>query len=119
MNKALLTCAPGNAFNSGATLLAASNIPFVTMSTMMAFNECTFGFVPHAGATYYLTRLQGEMGTFLALTGKPMRGIDAISLKMAEGVIHDPHQYDEHMEEIVKGQEIHQFDGSHIYRRGK
>jgi len=107
VNKTLLTAAPGHAFNSGATLLAASNLPFATLDTKVAFNECTFGFVPHAGATYYLTRLPGEMGTFLSLTGKPMHGVDAYQLKLVDGIIHLPHKHDKVLEEIVRSQEIH------------
>lgn len=40
------------------------------------FNEATAKnkLVPHAGASYYLTRMPGELGTFLALTGTPFTG---------------------------------------------
>jgi enoyl-CoA hydratase/carnithine racemase len=43
--------------NSGAALLAAASHPLATLDSKIAFNEVTFGFVPHAGATYYMSRL--------------------------------------------------------------
>ena len=53
----------------------------------MAFNECTFGFVPHSGATWYLSRLPSEFGTFLALTGMPISGPDCAKLKLVDGIL--------------------------------
>ena len=89
LNKPLIACAPGHAFNSGATLLAASGIPLVNNVSKIAFNEATFGFVPHAGATYYLSRLPGEFGTFMALTGMRVDGSDAIQIGLASGAVQD------------------------------
>jgi enoyl-CoA hydratase len=72
--------APGVAFNSGASLLAATAHPMVTKGASLAFNEVTFGFVPHSGATFYLSRMPGEFGTFMALTGSSINGVDATEL---------------------------------------
>jgi len=77
-NKPIMTVAPGHSFNSGASLLAASGFPSICHDSKLAFNECTFGFVPHAGSTYYTSRLPGDFGTFLALTGVPITGKDSI-----------------------------------------
>lgn len=48
----------------------------------MVFNETSKKnkVVPHAGASYYLTRMPGEFGTFLALTGTPFTGSEAKEL---------------------------------------
>jgi len=59
----------------------------MTADSKMAFNECTFGFVPHSGATFYLSRLPSEFGTFLALTGLPIHGTDAAKLKLVDGIL--------------------------------
>jgi enoyl-CoA hydratase/carnithine racemase len=77
-NKPIMTVAPGHSFNSGAGLLAASGFPSICHDSKLAFNECTFGFVPHAGSSYYTSRLAGDFGTFLALTGIPITGKDSI-----------------------------------------
>lgn len=87
MNKPIIACAPGQAMNSGATLLAAMGHPMTTLDSKVAFNEVTFGFVPHSGATFYQSRLQGEFGTFMALTGLDIFGTESIKLGMAKGVI--------------------------------
>ena len=89
-NKPIMTVAPGHSFNSGANLLAASGFPSICDSSQLAFNECTFGFVPHAGTTYYTSRLPGDFGTFLALTGIPISGKDSIKLGVADALIEIP-----------------------------
>jgi enoyl-CoA hydratase len=66
-----------------------------TLNAKIAFNEVTFGFVPHSGATYYLSHLPGEFGTFMALTGLPINGSDAAQIELTKGVIHDPKYYAE------------------------
>jgi enoyl-CoA hydratase/carnithine racemase len=105
LNKPVIAVAPGHSFNSGATLLAASGIPLVNNGSKLAFNEATFGFVPHAGATYYLSRLPGEFGTFLALTGMRVDGSDAIAVGLAQGAVQDPLKMKEDVAEIVRSQE--------------
>jgi 3-hydroxyisobutyryl-CoA hydrolase len=69
-----MSIAPGNSLNSGAGLLAASGLPYISFNSMLAFNEVQFGFVPHAGSSYYMSRLPGDFGTFLTLTGFPISG---------------------------------------------
>jgi enoyl-CoA hydratase len=68
-------------------LLAAAGQPMVTLDSKIGFNEVTFGFVPHSGATYYLSRIPGDFGTFMALTGIPIHGSDACRVGLSKGVI--------------------------------
>jgi enoyl-CoA hydratase len=89
----LIALATGHAFNSGAALLAATGHPMTTLNTKIAFNEVTFGFVPHSGATYYLSRMPGEFGTFMALTGLPIHGSDAARVDLTRGIVHNPVEY--------------------------
>ena len=60
----------------------------MTPSSRISFNDVTFGFVPHGGSSYYLTRLPGELGTFLAITGLPVYSSDAIYAKLADQLVH-------------------------------
>lgn len=69
LNKPLMAVSPGHAFNSGAALLSATAFPVTTLDSKVSFNDTSFGFIPHGGTTYFLNRLPGELGTFLALTG--------------------------------------------------
>ncbi len=96
-----MSVAPGHSFNSGAGLLAASGFPAICDSTKIAFNECTFGFVPHAGSTYYAKELPGDFGTFLALTGLPLTGKEAVALGLADSLIELPETYENEVTDIV------------------
>ena len=77
-----------------------------TLKAKIAFNEVTFGFVPHSGATYYLSRLPGEFGTFMALTGLPINGADACNIELAHGIVYNPQYYAEEVGEFVKAIEF-------------
>lgn len=104
-NKPMMTVAPGHCFNSGLNLLAASSLPTICHNTRVAFNECTFGFTPHAGTTYYAQRLPGDFGTFLVLTGTSISGMDAIKLGLADKLVEIPKTYDEEVAAVVRSME--------------
>lgn len=97
-----MTVAPGHSFNSGASLLAASGLPSICHDTKVSFNECSFGYVPHAGVTYYASRMPGDFGTFLALTGIPMSGKDAIKIGLADTLIEEPSTYEHEVADILQ-----------------
>jgi enoyl-CoA hydratase/carnithine racemase len=96
-----MSVAPGHSFNSGAGLLAASGLPAICHDSRVAFNEVTFGYVPHAGSTYYTSRLPGDFGTFLLLTGWPISGKDAIKLGLADSLIEIPESYEHEVTDIL------------------
>ena len=98
-NKPIITAAPGHSFNSGAALLSASGMPLVTAGSLLSYNEVTFGFVPHGGASFYLSRLPHELGTFLALTGIPITGADVKEFNLADEVINLTKEFELNMSE--------------------
>ncbi|MBL8589450.1 MAG: enoyl-CoA hydratase/isomerase family protein [Methylobacteriaceae bacterium] len=53
-----------------------------------AMPEVGIGFFPDVGATHFLPRLPGKVGTWLALTGERVRGPDAVALGLAD--VHAP-----------------------------
>lgn len=59
------------AYNSGS-------FKVTTEDTIFALPETSMGFFPDAGASYLLPRLPDHVGTFLALTGKRIRGWDVL-----------------------------------------
>lgn len=101
INKPIVGVAPGLAYNSGATMLQATGFPVLMPESKLAFNEVSFGFVPHSGASFYLSRLPGEVGTFLALTGLPISGIDAKQFGIADEIVHSNPTYEEDVTEIL------------------
>lgn len=54
----------------------AAPAPFrvATEKTVYAMPETKIGYCPDVGASYYLSRLDGEIGTYLALTGSTLTG---------------------------------------------
>ena len=96
LNKPLVVVAPGVALNSGAALLAATSMPYAVDTLKFAFNEVNYGFVPHSGATFYMSRMPGEFGTFMALTGLSITGSDtAVIGNISTGMVGNPVGYDE------------------------
>ena len=55
----------------------------VTDAAIMAMPETGIGFFPDVGASFFLPRLPGHHGMFLALTGAQVWGADAASLGLA------------------------------------
>lgn len=49
--------------------------------TLFAMPETAIGFVPDVGGTYFLPRLRGKLGLFLALSGYRLKGIVKHSFK--------------------------------------
>lgn len=75
-NKPLVSTIKGRVENSANCMVGSSGISCVSQDMQGVFNEATKKnrLVPHAGASYFLTRMPGELGTFLALTGTPFTG---------------------------------------------
>jgi enoyl-CoA hydratase len=68
------------------------------------FNEAKIGFVPHSGASYYLSRLPGEIGTYAALTGNLLNGDDCLAAELTEyRQPGDRERFISHLEEIACG----------------
>src|SRR6185312_14916116 len=54
-----------------------------TERAAFAMPEMAIGFFPDIGATYFLPRLPGQLGTYLGLTGVRMQGADAVHAGLA------------------------------------
>lgn len=119
INKPIIGVAPGQSYNSGATFLQATGYPTVMQDSKLAFNEVSFGFVPHSGASYYLSRLPGEIGTFLALTGLPVSGVDAKEFGIAEEIVHSSPTYEEDVIEIMMAMDFPIPDGDILSNKGR
>jgi 3-hydroxyisobutyryl-CoA hydrolase len=65
------------------------NTPFrvATEKTVFAMPETLIGFFPDVGATYFLPRLDGELGIYLGLTGHQLRAYDTVYVKYHEMLI--------------------------------
>jgi enoyl-CoA hydratase/carnithine racemase len=76
----------GNGFvmGGGMGLLSGCSHRVVTEHSHLAMPEVTIGLFPDVGASWFLNRLPGRMGLFLALTGNPVNAADALYLGLAD-----------------------------------
>lgn len=58
----------------GVGLSAMAPFRIATETTMFGMPETKIGYSPDVGANYFLNRLDGELGTYLALTGDALKG---------------------------------------------
>jgi len=54
-----------------------------TSKTLFAMPETGIGLIPDVGGSYFLPKLEGELGTFLALTGHRIKGSDCLHAGIA------------------------------------
>ena len=59
----------------------------VTERTRFAMPETGIGFFPDVGASWFLTRNPGELGTYVGLTGEPLGAADAILCGLADAFV--------------------------------
>ena len=60
----------------GVGLFAGASHRVVTPRTRFAMPEITIGLYPDVGASWFLARMRGRTGLFLALTGAPLNAAD-------------------------------------------
>jgi len=58
----------------GFGLVLPAPFKVATEKCSISMPETKIGFFPDVGASYYLSRLDGQIGTYLALTGTPLTG---------------------------------------------
>ncbi|KAI7857287.1 ClpP/crotonase-like domain-containing protein [Circinella umbellata] len=71
-----ITFLDGYALGGALGLFAHGPFRIATERTIFATPEANIGFCPNSGASFFLAKLDGEIGTYLALTGSRIEGID-------------------------------------------
>jgi enoyl-CoA hydratase/carnithine racemase len=74
----------GITMGGGLGLAQGSTLRIVGERTRIAMPEVAIGFFPDVGASYFLSRLPGALGVYLALTGAQIRGTDALYCRLAD-----------------------------------
>jgi enoyl-CoA hydratase/carnithine racemase len=59
----------------------------VTQNTKWAMPEMNIGFFPDVGASYFLNRMPGQVGRYLALTSETVTAADALYIGAADGYL--------------------------------
>jgi enoyl-CoA hydratase/carnithine racemase len=74
----------GITMGGGMGIAQGSALRIVGDRTRIAMPEVAIGFFPDVGASYFLSRLPGALGIYLALTGVQIRGADALYSQLAD-----------------------------------
>lgn len=78
----------GITMGGGVGLSIHAPFRIATENTLFAMPETTIGFFPDVGASFFLPRMEGGMGTYLALTSEQLKGVDAFYHGVATHYIH-------------------------------
>ncbi|KAL8154713.1 3-hydroxyisobutyryl-CoA hydrolase-like protein 1, mitochondrial [Apium graveolens] len=73
----------GIAMGGGAGISIPGTFRVATDKTVFATPETSIGYHPDAGASFYLSRLSGYLGEYLALTGDKLNGAEMIACGLA------------------------------------
>jgi 3-hydroxyisobutyryl-CoA hydrolase len=68
----------GITMGGGVGLSAHAPFRIATENTVFAMPETTIGFFPDVGASFFLPKMDGEMGMYLALTSEQLKGVDVL-----------------------------------------
>jgi enoyl-CoA hydratase/carnithine racemase len=74
----------GITMGGGMGLAQGSTLRIVGERTRIAMPEVGIGLFPDVGASYFLSRLPGALGVYLALSGVQIRGVDAVYARLAD-----------------------------------
>ena len=78
----------GITMGGGVGLSIHAPFRIATENTLFAMPETTIGFFPDVGASFFLPRMEGSLGTYLALTSEQLKGVDAFYHGVATHYIH-------------------------------
>ncbi len=82
--KPIVAWGHGIVMGGGLGLLAGASHRVVTAKTRLAMPEVTIGLYPDVGGSWFLNRMPGGTGLFLALTGTSIRAGDTLYLSMGD-----------------------------------
>ncbi len=91
-HKPLVCWGHGIVMGGGLGVMAGCSHRVVTEKTRIAMPEVTIALFPDVGGTWFLNRMPGSSGQFLALTGASINAADAIYTGIADRFIASEHK---------------------------
>ena len=82
--KPILAWGHGIVMGGGIGLMAGCSHRVVTERSRLAMPEITIGLYPDVGGSWFLARMPGKIGIFLALTGAHLNARDAVFANLAD-----------------------------------
>jgi enoyl-CoA hydratase len=95
----------GISMGGGLGLSIHGSLRIALNNVVLAMPETTIGYFTDAGATYFLSRLEGELGTYVALTSARLNATEALSVGLIDQIIGEPpeeNQLHEHQDLVNK-----------------
>ena len=90
--KPLICWGHGYVMGGGMGLLQAGTFRIVTPDCRLAMPEVSIGLHTDVGASWFLPRLPGRLGLFVALTGTQINARDALDLDLADRCLREDQQ---------------------------
>ena len=81
--KPVMTVMDGITMGGGVGISLPAKVRIATENTKFAMPETGIGLFPDVGGGWYLSRLPGRMGQYLALTGHRLNGAECLALGLA------------------------------------
>ncbi|CAO3591476.1 unnamed protein product [Absidia cylindrospora] len=81
----------GITMGAGAGLSVNSAFRIATENTVFAMPETTIGLFPDVGASFFLSRLDGRIGTYLGMTGHTIKSHDVLQSGIATHFVPSAH----------------------------
>lgn len=78
----------GITMGGGVGLSIHAPFRIATERTVFAMPETTIGFFPDVGGSFFLPRMDGEIGTYLALTSERLNGVQSFYAGVATHYVH-------------------------------
>lgn len=98
--KPVLCWGHGIVMGGGIGLMAGASHRVVTEGSRLAMPEVAIGLYPDVGGSWFLNRMPGHTGRFLALTGASLNAADALFAKLAD--FHVPHGDKERLLDLLQ-----------------
>lgn len=83
-SKPILALMDGFVLGGGMGLVQGASHRVITERTRMGMPETGIGYFPDVGGSYFLSRLRGETGAYLGVTGTQVRAADALYTGLAD-----------------------------------
>lgn len=86
--KPFIALIDGLTLGGGMGLVQGASFRIVTEKARLGMPEVSIGFFPDVGGSYFLSRLPGEVGTYMGVTGNPVGAADALQIGLADWFLH-------------------------------
>lgn len=83
-SKPILALINGFCLGGGMGLVQGAALRVVTETAKLGMPETGIGYFPDVGGSYFLPRVEGEVGVYLAVTGRQITAADALYTKLAD-----------------------------------